>query len=251
MENKDPLNLKVSGKNSPIESSIKIGDETFIAITESVSKGTEVITRFYRKGEIIKTRKTLSDAGKGPEDGSGCLEVQHELALTIFKKEIINQMRNIKDYLNQIRTLLKAEKYRAAIGIVEEALCLFPEDPFLLSFSGYLEAKVFKNYRQGINACKDAITILGPKVPFGREFFLPLLYLNLGKAYLEADKKRSAVISFQKGLSMDPDDIDLISEMKKLGERKAPPIPFLDRRNPLNKYIGKVRHKVSRTEGQV
>jgi hypothetical protein len=33
--------------------------------------------------------------------------------------------------------------------------------------------------------------------------------------------------------------------MQKLGVRKKPPVPFLDRSNPINKYIGKLLNKSS------
>lgn len=160
-------------------------------------------------------------------------------------------MKDLSEYILGIQTLINEEKYRAALSLVEEALVIMPEDPFLLSFNGYLEAKIYKNYRQGINTCKDAIVILGPKVPSGKKFYHPLLYLNLGKAYLEAEKKRNAVLAFRKGLSLDSQDKDITLELKKLGERKSPPIPFLDRSNLLNKYIGKMRHKMSKPQPQV
>jgi Tfp pilus assembly protein PilF len=68
----------------------------------------------------------------------------------------------------------------------------------------------------------------------------PVLYLNLGKAYVAAGKKKNAVTAFNQGLHYDPQHAAIRKELKKLGARKKPPVSFLDRSNPINKYLGKV-----------
>jgi hypothetical protein len=41
---------------------------------------------------------------------------------------------------------------------------------------------VYKKYSKGVNTCRYAFRILKEQVPFGEEFFYPILYLNFGKA---------------------------------------------------------------------
>ena len=45
-----------------------------------------------------------------------------------------------------------------------------------------------------------------------------------------------------RGIKYDRPDGPLRAEMKKMGIRRKPPIPFLSRLNPINKYIGKILH---------
>jgi tetratricopeptide (TPR) repeat protein len=80
-------------------------------------------------------------------------------------------------------------------------------------------------------------------MPLGKEFFLPILYLNLGKAYLAANRKKDAYKSFKKGLEIDKKNEALFNELKGLGIRKKPPLPFLQRSNPLNRYLGRLLHQ--------
>jgi len=37
-----------------------------------------------------------------------------------------------------------------------------------------------------------------------------------------------------------------LNEMRVLGKRKKAPVPFLDRSNLINKYIGMILHKVNK-----
>ena len=92
----------------------------------------------------------------------------------------------------------------------------------------------------------NAISGLKDTMPYGSEFFYPAFYLNLGRAYLKAGDKEGAIEAFREGLENDPDNHDLLWEFRKLGIRKSPPIPFLRRSNPVNKYIGLLVSKVTK-----
>jgi hypothetical protein len=73
---------------------------------------------------------------------------------------------------------------------------------------------------------------------FGEELLYPVFYLNLGRAYLAASKKADAIDALKKGLKYDNGNSDLLKELRGLGLRKPAPVQFLDRSNPINKYIG-------------
>ena len=79
-------------------------------------------------------------------------------------------------------------------------------------------------------------------------FFLPIFYLNLGRVYLNINKKEAALNAFREGLQFDFSDSELLSEIKSLGLRKGRVVPFLDRGNPINKYLGKLRHNLQETK---
>ena len=118
------------------------------------------------------------------------------------------------------------------------SLSEFPEDPFLNSYYGYLMATVEGKHQEGVKICQDALLRLKKYEHFGFEFLYPLFYLNLGRVYLSAGLKRNAVENFRRGLSFDPENQEILSELKGMGIRKGPAISILQRNNPLNKYLG-------------
>ncbi len=124
-----------------------------------------------------------------------------------------------------------------------EANVRYPDDPLILSFYGSLQALVDNKYRSGIETCRKALARFKPKDPHTASVLYPLFYLNLGRAYLAADRKKEAIAAFQKGLSYDMGNIELKKEMKQLGIRKNPPVSFLDRSNPVNILMGKLLNK--------
>ncbi|MGE5808925.1 MAG: hypothetical protein ACM32I_07360 [Nitrospirota bacterium] len=71
-----------------------------------------------------------------------------------------------------------------------------------------------------------------------KEVLYPVFYLNLGRAYVAGGKRKEAIEAFQQGLKFDGGNRELWKDLRGLGERKKPPLPFLDRSNPINKYIG-------------
>jgi len=65
-----------------------------------------------------------------------------------------------------------------------------------------------------------------------------LFYLNLGRIYLLAGHKKSAMTTFRQGLKMERNP-QIIDELKVLGFRRPPPLPSLARENLLNRMLGK------------
>jgi len=152
------------------------------------------------------------------------------------------------DYLKAVRSRLKDGKQKVAFELLQQAAVQFPEDPFILSYYGCLLAVVERKYRTGIETCRKAIALLKKQATFGEEMLYPGFYLNLGRAYLAASKKDDAILAFKKGLQFDHDNSDLLKELRALGVRKPPPVPFLGRTNPINKYIGKLL-RATKTKG--
>jgi len=65
----------------------------------------------------------------------------------------------------------------------------------------------------------------------------PVHYLNLGRIYLCQGKKTEAIQSFREGLSRGAEK-RIIDELDRLGTRKKPVISFMERDNPVNKFLG-------------
>jgi tetratricopeptide (TPR) repeat protein len=71
----------------------------------------------------------------------------------------------------------------------------------------------------------------------------PVLYLNLGKIYLMQGKTEEAIEAFRKGLSQGANE-QIIAELGRIGTRRPPPLSFLNRDNPLNKFLGIILNKM-------
>jgi tetratricopeptide (TPR) repeat protein len=149
-------------------------------------------------------------------------------------------------YLRAVRSHLRSGKPKEAYGLLLQATIQYPDDPLILSYFGCLQAIVDRKYRGGVESCKRAILLLKKQNVFSEEVLYPVFYLNLGRAYVAAGKKKEAVDTFKKGLKYDNGNSDLKKELQGLGARKQPPVPFLDRSNPINKYIGLILHKTKK-----
>ena len=105
----------------------------------------------------------------------------------------------------------------------------------LQSYYGLCAAVLNKDLRGGLEHCRAALK---------RDFFQPDLHLNLGKLYLLADQKSSAVHIFFKGLRLDDGHKGILAELQKLGIRKTPIIGFLPRGHFLNRILGQIRYRM-------
>jgi tetratricopeptide (TPR) repeat protein len=146
------------------------------------------------------------------------------------------------DYLRLVKAHLRNGKQKDAFRVLQQGSVMYPDDPVILSYYGCLQALVDKKHRSGVDTCKKAIILLKKKRSSGEEVLYPIFYLNLGRAYIAAGKKKDAIDAFEKGLQYDYGNSDLKKELRGLGTRKKPLVPFLDRSNPINKYIGILLH---------
>ncbi len=244
MAGSDRIEIK-SGTSSLLEASVTINSNRYLVLTEPA--GNLLITRVYLNGQIISTRKSEFRDADGPGEKAGralteAMMRQHKLAITGLKKDLCPDEAEI--FLKEALSLLRKGRSRRAFDVLSEGLGHYPGDSFLLSYHGFLMVKLGIGVSEGIEECMKAVQNT-MKLPFGAEFFHPPLYLNLGRAYLAAGRKKEAVDAFREGLAADPANRELLSEMKKMGLRKKPAFPFLDRSNPVNKYAGKLKSTLS------
>jgi tetratricopeptide (TPR) repeat protein len=149
------------------------------------------------------------------------------------------------EYLRTARAHLRNGQRKSAYSVLLQAMVRYPQEPVILSYLGTLQALVDKKYRSGVESCKRAIALFKPKDSHAAAVLYPVLYLNLGRTCLAADRKKDAIEAFQKGLSYDNSHNELRKEVQLLGIRKKPPLPFLCRSNPINKYMGKLLNKTT------
>ncbi len=149
----------------------------------------------------------------------------------------------LMEYRRAVKVCIRSGKEKTALTLLRYALDDYPEDPFVLSFYGCLEAKVGKRYQSGVEHCRKAIILRQEKPSSGKQVSYPVLYLNLGRAYMAAGRRREGLVSFYAGLKYGRHS-EIIKELETAGMRKTPPLPFLERSNLINKYVGLMLHRV-------
>lgn len=87
------------------------------------------------------------------------------------------------------------------------------------------------NLRQAVALCQEAIK---------DEPRNPTHFYRLGMIYLISGRKKEAVRIFNLGLRLGRHP-GITRTLRVLGHRDKPVLPFLERGNPLNKYLGKIR----------
>jgi tetratricopeptide (TPR) repeat protein len=146
------------------------------------------------------------------------------------------------DFIRAARTLLRDGDHKQAYSILLRGVVNFPDNVLILSYFGCLQSIVDRKYRSGIDACRKALGLFKAPDAYSAGIIYPILYLNLGRAYLAAGRKEEAIDAYQKGLRYDRSHFELKKEQRLLGIRKQPVVPFLSRSNPINKYIGIILH---------
>lgn len=122
--------------------------------------------------------------------------------------------------------------FEAAIQIDRQHLTDEPGQARYLSFYGLCLAIEARKPMEGIKFCKEAVAL----EPFHGD-----LYHNLCRAFLAANRKKEAVKALVDGQRVEPDHPGLRQQWKQMGERKPPVLTFLDRSNPINVALGKMR----------
>lgn len=128
---------------------------------------------------------------------------------------------------------LNAKRTGEALQWLEKAVAV-KKTPRTCAYLAYCQAKEQGKYREAIALCMEAMK----EEPKNSE-----IYLNLGRVYLLAGQKKGAIRAFDLGLRYEKNP-QIVNELVLLGRRKAPPLPFLPRSNPINKYLGKLLKKL-------
>jgi len=142
--------------------------------------------------------------------------------------------------LDEAVALTKSEEYLRALTIFIEVYG--GEDPPLpmlsktasgLSYFGLCLALVEKRIKPAIDLCKRAIEL---------QFYNVDHYANLARVYMAAGNRKKALEILEQGSKSHPDDESLLAVRRELGIRSRPPVPFLERSNPINISLGQARH---------
>ena len=104
--------------------------------------------------------------------------------------------------------------------------------PLLNSYLAYCVAKERKSYREAIKLGVGAVNEQPGNL---------VLYRNLAKVYILAGQRNNSLKVLRQATKRGRDE-QIMRLIKKLGIRKEPVLPFLQRGNPINIFLGKLRH---------
>lgn len=138
----------------------------------------------------------------------------------------------MRDFKCGIR-LLRDKSYASALAYFRRAHELERNNPYFLSYFGLALALAERKWADAERLCESALPMKRNQAQ---------LYLNLAEVCLLAGKKRDAVETLEVGLQHASRDVRLQRMIQSLGVRTDSVLGFLDRRHPLNRTLGKIRH---------
>lgn len=125
---------------------------------------------------------------------------------------------------------LALKNFQKAVDCNQAQYNLREKDPLFLSFYGVALARVKGDTLTGRRLCETALHT-------GQSY--PEVFLNLGRVYEEMKKYERAAETYRRGYRMHRDNLELLESLQRVSPRESV-IPFLDRNNPVNKYVGKI-----------
>lgn len=143
--------------------------------------------------------------------------------------------------MERSRAAHKSGRSMEALALAEAAYRMWrdipgaPRDAALsASWYGFLLGTAGSRYGDGAALCRSAASEL---------FWEPRAFENLARLEIAAGRRREAIRAIEQGLALAPESLELRALRATLGRRRRPPLPFLDRSNALNRYLGQLFHR--------
>jgi Flp pilus assembly protein TadD len=121
-----------------------------------------------------------------------------------------------------------------ALTHMQRAAQLEKSNPYYMSYLGVVLARSEEKWAEAEQLCDSAVRLKRNQAQ---------LYLNLAEVYATAGRREDALETLQAGLKYARRDIRLNLAINRLIQRRSPVFSFLSRRHPLNRQIGRLRHR--------
>lgn len=138
-------------------------------------------------------------------------------------------------------TLLRDNYANKALIHIQRAAELEKNNPYYMSYLGVALARTEKKWADAERMCDTAVRMKRNQAQ---------LYLNLAEVYMSSGRKDDAREALIAGMKYARRDIRLHIAMAKLTPRRSPVFTFLERKHPLNRHFGMLRHKTMRVFGR-
>jgi tetratricopeptide (TPR) repeat protein len=137
--------------------------------------------------------------------------------------------------------LLRDARPNDAFEHFRKAADLENNNPYYISFVGVSLARSQRKWEPALKLCELALSMKHNEAQ---------LYLNLAEVYTSSGQREEALITLDRALASLGPNARIQQERLKLGRRRSPALPFLDRQNIVNRYLGALRHRLfSRSNG--
>ncbi len=143
----------------------------------------------------------------------------------------------LEDRIARAVALFNRGDYARCHALLQDCGAEGERDPRVRAFLAASRSMVNGRVREGVVACIEAIR---------GAFYIPDLYCALGVLLLRVGDRGKAYAAFQRGLRLDPRHGGIRARIRDMGERRGPVLAFLDRANPANRVLGRVRAQLSR-----
>ncbi|MDP9147370.1 MAG: tetratricopeptide repeat protein [Acidobacteriota bacterium] len=121
-----------------------------------------------------------------------------------------------------------------ALPHIQKAAEMEKGNPYYMSYLGVALARTEQKWADAERMCDAAVRMKRNQAQ---------LYLNLAEVYMSAGRKDDAREALIAGMKFARRDIRLNIAMAKLTPRRGPVFTFLERKHPLNRHFGLLRHK--------
>src|SRR5215831_11407708 len=134
-------------------------------------------------------------------------------------------------------SLLRDRRADKALPHMRRASELDKHNPYYMSYLGVVLARSEQKWGEAEKLCDTAVRMKRNQAQ---------LYLNLAEVYAAAGRRGEAVEALESGLKFARRDVRLTIAMNKLTQRRPPVFSFLERKHPLNRQLGMLRHRTMR-----
>jgi Flp pilus assembly protein TadD len=131
--------------------------------------------------------------------------------------------------------MLRDEQPNEALIHFRNAVNLEKQNPYYISFVGVSLARAERRWTSALKLCEMALSMKRNEAQ---------LYINLAEVYMSAGRREEALMTLDRAHASLGRNPRIQQERMKLGSRGPSALPFLNRQNVLNRYLGILRHRI-------
>jgi tetratricopeptide (TPR) repeat protein len=157
-----------------------------------------------------------------------------QLAIPPIWRPNMTENAGVKEFKQGVRMLRNSRPHNA-LAHFRTAADLEKNNPYYISFVGVSMAQAERNWAPALELCERALSLKRNEAQ---------LHLNLAEVYTLAGRREEALMTLDRALASLGPLVNIKRARQKLGSRRSPALPFLDRQNVVNRYLGVVRHRI-------
>jgi Flp pilus assembly protein TadD len=132
-------------------------------------------------------------------------------------------------------TKLRDRDSTAALLHFQKAAEMEPQNAYYMSFAGVALGRAEKKWPEAVKLCQTALSLKRNEAQ---------LHLNLAEVYLAAGRRDNALTTLDRAVVSFGRHAGVQRARLRLGSRRSPVLPFLDRGNILNRQLGMLRQRI-------